>query len=273
MTVIQGGQRWKTAITSVAANRIETRGFPQEDLIRGVSFSDTIFLLLKGSLPRPGAESKLFAAILTACVDHGLTPPSTLATRVVASVRADLPSAVAAGVLAITDLHGGAIEDCMRLLWEAVKEFPREEADVVAGAIVGRSRTVRKRLPGFGHRVHTRDPRAPALLNLAEEAGLRSSYLDILVAIPKVAKKRFDLNLPLNIDGAIAGVALALGFPPEVGKGLFTIGRVPGLVAHALEEAREEKAMRHMGPAIEEVEYTGPLRGTVPIIGRSTEAT
>ena len=56
--------------------------------------------------------------ILVSSVDHGATPPSSLATRVVMSGGNPLNAAVAAGILAIGDSHGGAIEACARLFQE-----------------------------------------------------------------------------------------------------------------------------------------------------------
>ncbi len=74
-------------------------------------------------------------AILVSSVDHGVTPPSALATRVVRSGGNPLNAAVAAGVLAIGDSHGGAIEQCARLFQERLKT--RDE-----GPEIGRLATI-----------------------------------------------------------------------------------------------------------------------------------
>ena len=59
-------------------------------------------------------------AILVSSIDHGATPPSALSAITVASTGADLNASVAAGILAISQYHGGAIEECMRILNQAM---------------------------------------------------------------------------------------------------------------------------------------------------------
>ena len=110
---------WKTGITTVKPNRIVTRGYRQEDLIGEVPFSHSVFLLLKGRLPTDN-EGKMMDAILTSSIDHGITPPSARAARTVASSGVPLPTAVAAGIMAVGDVHGGAIEQGALLLQEGV---------------------------------------------------------------------------------------------------------------------------------------------------------
>ncbi len=75
-----------------------------------ISFSQAIYLVLKGELPSPEV-GRLLDAIFVSSVDHGAGPPSVLAARTVASTGAELNAAVAAGVLAINRFHGGAIEE------------------------------------------------------------------------------------------------------------------------------------------------------------------
>ena len=79
-----GNPKWKTGITSVEPNKLKTRGYLQEDLIGNISFSEMVYLLIKGELP-PESESKMFEAVLTSFCDHGVTPPSTQAARIIAS--------------------------------------------------------------------------------------------------------------------------------------------------------------------------------------------
>jgi citrate synthase len=43
--------KWRTSITKVEPNRLLTRGYLQEDLIGNISFSEMIYLLVKGELP------------------------------------------------------------------------------------------------------------------------------------------------------------------------------------------------------------------------------
>src|SRR4029453_336155 len=76
---------------------------------------EAIYLLLMGEVPSPGIGS-LMEAILVSFIDHGVTPPSTLAARHTATTGAPLRACVAAGVLGFGRHHGGDIESCMQFL-------------------------------------------------------------------------------------------------------------------------------------------------------------
>ena len=53
-------------------------------------------------------------------------------------------------------------------------------------------------------------------------------------------------QVPLNIDGVMAAVILDMGFEPAVAQGFFIVGRVPGLIAHILEEKRGAAGLRRI---------------------------
>jgi citrate synthase len=101
--------QWKTAITKIEPNNISIRGYALADLMGSVSFPQMVYLLFKGELP-PENVGKMIEAILVSSVDHGTTPPSALSAITVASTGAPLNASVAAGILAISQFHGGAIE-------------------------------------------------------------------------------------------------------------------------------------------------------------------
>ena len=68
-----------------------------------LTFGETIYLLLMGDCPTPGI-GRLMEAMLVSFIDHGATPPSTLAARNTATTGAPLRACVAAGVLGIRPL-------------------------------------------------------------------------------------------------------------------------------------------------------------------------
>src|SRR5437773_6993387 len=107
--------RWKTGLTSIAPNAILIRGYPVDEMMGRLSFADAVYLLLMGELPPP-AIGRMLNAVLVSSLDHGVTPPSTLAARNVATSGAPLKDCVAAGILAFGPHHGGDIESCMRFL-------------------------------------------------------------------------------------------------------------------------------------------------------------
>src|SRR6185295_2997535 len=115
-------QPWRTAIVDKDETHIWIRGYDITQLMRQAGFVDTLFLRHRGELPA-APERRLLDAILVASADHGAGAPSCATARLAASGnRASLSAAVAAGVLAIGDEHGGAGEACMTLIVESARE-------------------------------------------------------------------------------------------------------------------------------------------------------
>jgi citrate synthase len=255
--------KWTTKITKVEPNHLVTRGYKQEDLIGNVPYSHVVYLLLKGELPSE-EHGKMMDAILTACIDHGVTPPSSMASRVVASGGVPLPTAVAAGVLSIGDAHGGAIEKGAKFLQEGIIRMKREgkSIDDIAKILVAESREQKKRIFGFGHRVHTSDPRTKRLFSLADELKIASDHISLSKAIEKELEKQTGNKLPINVDGAIAAISSDMGFDWRLGKAFFLLGRVAGLTAQVYEEQTEQKPMRKMFTV--ECDYDGPEERDLP---------
>ena len=113
------GESWNTAITKIEPNKIVVRGYRVDELMGKVSYPQMIYLLIKGEMPSEKV-GQMIEAILVSSVDHGVTPPSCQAAVTVASTGATLNAAIASGILAINEFHGGAIEQCMRTLKAAV---------------------------------------------------------------------------------------------------------------------------------------------------------
>jgi len=249
--------KWTTKITKVEPNHLVTRGYRQEDLIGNIPYPSVVYLLLKGELPSK-EHGKMMDAILTACIDHGVTPPSSMASRVVASGGVPLPTAVAAGVLSIGDAHGGAIEKGAKFLQEGIVRMKDEgkSIDEMAKILVTESKEQKKRILGFGHRVHTSDPRTKKLFSLAKDLGIAGNNMALSSAIEKELEVQTGKRLPINVDGAIAAISSDMDFDWRLGKAFFLLGRVAGLTAHVYEEQTEQKPMRKMFTV--ESEYNGP---------------
>jgi citryl-CoA lyase len=244
---------WKTSITSIKKGEIRIRGYDVTQLMGNKSFAETIFLVLKGELPTE-AEAKMFEAILASSVDHGATPPSVLGARTVASGGNTLNAAVAGGVLVIGDSHGGAIEQCAKFL----QEYAAMEGDItgLAEKLVDNFVKEKKRLPGYGHRLHDVDPRTVRLFEIAKNLNFSGRHIELAIAVQKRFAEVKRKELPINVDGGIAAVISDMGFDWRLGKGFFIISRVPGLIAHIYEEITREKPMRKLGNS--NFEYDGP---------------
>jgi citrate synthase len=201
---------------------------------------------------------RLIDAIFVSSVDHGASPPSVLAARTVASTGSELNASIAAGILAISRFHGGAIEEGMRLFYRIASPMSDEDKGIeeVVGEVLEEMRQSKQRASGFGHRLHTQDPRTAKLFALAAELGLSGPHVDIARAVEQALAGRLGKPLPINVDGAIAALLCDLGFPPETGNAFFIIARTAGLTAHILEEKTRMRPMRKIHPT--DFEYDGP---------------
>jgi citrate synthase len=246
---------WQTKISKVEPDHIVTRGYRQENLIGTVPFASVFFLLIKGKMPDK-KEAKMIDAIITSSIDHSVTPPSTHAARIVASAGVPLPSAVAAGILAVGDIHGGAIEDGARILQEWVKLMNKNEwsFEQTAQKLLADLKEQGKRIPGFGHRIHKNDPRTKRLYEMADDLKISKEHMKLSLALREEFAKR--KALPINVDGAIAAIISDMGFDWKLGKAFFLIGRCAGLIAHVYEEMTTQKPMRRM--CEQKVTYDGP---------------
>ncbi|MEX2218583.1 MAG: citryl-CoA lyase [Phycisphaerales bacterium] len=251
---------WTTGITQIEPNKVAVRGRDIAGLMGKVSFGGAVYLILTGKMPDE-RTARLMDAILVSSIDHGATPPSTLAARTVASTGASLSQSVAAGISSINKHHGGAIEDCARYLRGLLDRAAAEKQalDAVASADVARVKGSGDRVAGFGHRVHTKDPRTARLFELAGEAGLReepSTHIGAARAVER-AFAATGKPLPINVDGALGAILADLGLDPRQFNGLFMIARTPGLVAHVHEEQTRERPMRRIDPVNHA--YDGPV--------------
>ena len=236
---------WRTAIANSDEVNIWIRGYDIGSLMQRASFADLLFLLHRSRLPTP-AERRLLDAILIAVADHGAGAPSCAAARLAASGnRQSLSAAIAAGLLAIGDEHGGAGSSCMEMIAAGVERARKESLaiPVAASQAVDAALAAGRRVPGLGHRVHTKDPRVDVLFDMAREAGLAGDGIAFVRGLEAAARVKIK-PLPVNVDGALAAVLYDLGFPPAAGQFLFMIGRVAGLTAEVAEEYAREKPMR-----------------------------
>ncbi len=249
-------ETWKTAVTKVEPNKLVLRGYRLDELMGKITFAQAVFLAIRGELPSE-KEARMIDAMLVSSIDHGVTPPSCLAARTIASAGSPLNAALAGGILAISKHHGGAIEDSMKVIREAVrrKKTSSESEEQTATGFVKEYKDKNKRFPGFGHRFHSQDPRTVKLFQIASELGIANEYVGMARAIEKAIEQSTGKNLPMNVDGAIAALLCEMDFPPELANAFFVMARVPGLVAHIYEEQTRMKPMRHINS--KDHEYDG----------------
>ena len=150
-----------------------------------------------GELPTP-AIGRMLNAVLVSSIDHGVTPPSTLAARNVATSGAPLKDCVAAGILAFGPHHGGDIESCMRFLDGGLTLMRGGKTHAGGGGRDRRRvrRAARQTPPGFGHRFHTRDPRAARLFQMALELELEGEHVRLIRATERALEAHADALRP-----------------------------------------------------------------------------
>lgn len=253
-------EAWRTGLVQADATSIRYRGYDIGALMREATFTDVVYLLHQGRLPTPG-ERALLDAVLIGSADHGSGAPSCATSRLAASGNRQSPSAaVAAGLLAIGNEHGGAGALAMALIAAAAPAIRsgKTTAAAAAAAAVTASRQQGQRLPGLGHRVHTRDPRVEVIFALAAEHGVAGVGIEFMRGLEAAVASQVK-PLPLNIDGALAAVLFDLGFSPNAGILLFLVARVAGLTAEVAEEYAREKPMRIRIPVTYDGEPPRPL--------------
>lgn len=238
--------KWKTSISTKKDGQVYIRGKSLSKMVEEFSFPDAVFFILSGKMPTI-AESQLFNVILISSIEHGVETPSAYVARTVASTGNSINAAIAAGVLTIGEHHGGAGEGAAKIF-----QSGKSAKEIVAEAIKNKVR-----LPGYGHKIYKdADPRAQALLKIADKVKLSGKYVKLAQGIQKELKAQSGKDLPLNIDGAQAALLLEIGLDWGLVKSVFILSRLPGLIAHAHEEVSKEKPYRRFEE--EDVEYEGP---------------
>lgn len=241
---------WETKITSIKENEIRIHGYRIDDLMGEKTFAETAFLLFTGRLPEE-KEGKMFELMMVSCADHGVTPPSTLSAITAASTGAPLNGALAAGILSINEYHGGAIENSMKMLMELEnldKSGIHGTIEAAAVNLVSLYKNKGIKLSGFGHRIHKKDPRTEKLIKFADDLKISGDYIKMLRALEKAYIDVTGKVLPVNVDGALGALLLEISIPLEFANAFFIMSRVPGLIAHIIEEQTTQKKMRKIDP-------------------------
>jgi len=220
-------------------------------------FANIIYRAVSGETKVDPKRAKMVASMVVASVDHGVTPPSAQATVIAASVRAAYEMAVASGVGAITDVHGGAGAKAAAFFRQCIAKAEAEniELDKATHAMLTDYMRRGQRVEGLGHRVHTQDPRRDVLWKMADESGLAGPCVAISKIVGDLFEKVRGMSLPINVDGVIGAIVADMGLPTDLAKALFVYGRVAGLSAHYFEEIASQSPMRRINFA--EAVYKG----------------
>ncbi|RCK26397.1 citryl-CoA lyase [Thalassospira lucentensis] len=261
---------WQSSIIDMKPGEIRYSGYAIEDLIGNVSFPAMIWLMTRGDLPNP-KQAKLLEAALVAAVDHGPQAPSIAIARMAATCGVGLNNAMASAVNVLGDVHGGAGEQAVALYRDIARRIDDgvSVAQAVSDGLDHQISEHGKHIPGFGHRFHPTDPRAPRLLGLVEDAakdGIVEGHFGMIAReIEKKLEVRKGKKIPMNIDGATAVIYAELGFDAPLARGLFCLSRSVGILAHAWEQTQQ--GGRNKGPIPRRMiwNYTGHEQRPVPM--------
>ena len=227
-------------------------------------FSYVMYRAITGNAKVDEKHSKMIEAMITACVDHGVTPPSAQATLIAASTRAPYEIAIAHGVGAITDVHGGAGAKAARFFGECISKSKQEKIslDKAARNLMREYIKSGRRIEGMGHRVHNKDPRRDVLWDFADQTGVAGEHVKLSKMATEIFAQARGMTLPINVDGVIGSIVADIGLDPSIAKALFIYGRVAGLSAHYFEEIMSQPRMRRINFA--EAIYKGKELRKVP---------
>jgi citryl-CoA lyase len=255
---------WRTAVSFVGPHELLVRGYPIEEIVAHLTYTQTTYLTIVGELPT-AAQTRVLDAALSSIPAHQFVSSHQLAAAVVASASPASPvPAIAAGILCIgsttiSPQDGGQLcVDGLALVAgglspeDAARRLVREHLD--AGRLV----------PGLGHPNHKDfDPRAEALAAVAVAEGTWGAAGDFYRTVRAVTEAESGRQLPVNIDGMLACVLTDLGFEPRQMAGLAAIAIMPGIIATVDEEITDGVPLRIVPDALGSV-YTGPPRRSVP---------
>jgi citrate synthase len=252
------GKKWRTAVSDFNDEGATIAGYRIQDLMENLDFGASLFVLYQQRVPS-AAEAKMLNAVLVSVLDHGIVAPSAV-TRIVAASGVPLQACVAAGILTIGDVHGGAGQEIGRKLGEWVKEAKAagQTAAQKAESIVVESRRSGHRIEGYGHPLHPiRDSRVDCLIKICRELKLAGPHLELALAIEDQIASRAKKRIPLNIDGAMASILTDLGFDWRLARLFVFVPRAAGIAAHAVEEVERERGWRKIASPYE-IDYDGP---------------
>ena len=158
---------WTTSISRAEGGKIRVRGYPVEELIENLSYTESAFLLLQGELP-DAREKALFDLVLRSGMDQQFISSAAGAARFTASAFPDSPvPALASGILASGSVTGSPQEPAEMLIEAVGWEIEESEAARRALEVWFERRGA---VPGLGHPMHKgAEPRAVSVRKLALE--------------------------------------------------------------------------------------------------------
>jgi citrate synthase len=222
--------------------------YPRNDLSWPANFLRMMFAVPAESYEVPKALEDALNLLLILHADHEQNC-STSTMRMVGSSEANLFASLSAAICALWGpRHGGANQHVIEML-ERIHSDGDNYKNFIERVKKGDSGA---RLMGFGHRVYKNfDPRAKLLKDAADrilkELGIKDPLLDLAKQIEEVAlhdEYFIQRKLYPNVDFYSGLIYRAMGIPTDMFTVMFTLGRLPGWIAHWLEQRNDKGGYR-----------------------------
>ncbi len=194
---------------------------------------------------------------------------STSTVRMVGSSGANLYASAAAGVSALWGpRHGGANQAVLEML-DSI-----QNQGLTVEQVIEKVKSREFKLMGFGHRIYKNyDPRAKILKKACDKLlnalGIHDEQLEIAKKLEEAALQDpffIERKLYPNVDFYSGIMLKAIGIPTNMFTVMFSIGRMPGWVAHWYEVNCDPRTRIYRPRQI----YQGsPLREYLPMGRRS----
>lgn len=210
--------------------------YPKNDLTYCENFLRMMFSLPTESYKPDPDFVEALNLLLIVHADHEQNC-STSTVRMVGSSNANLYASISAGINALWGpLHGGANEACVSMLEQIV----RDGGNVKKYVDMAKDKDDGFRLMGFGHRVYKNfDPRATIIKascdKLLKKRGIDDPIFGVAQELAEVAlSDEYFIKRKLypNVDFYSGVIYRAIGIPEQMFTVLFSIGRLPGWIAH-----------------------------------------
>lgn len=214
--------------------------YPQNDLTYLENFLQMMFAVPSEPYEVNQVVRTALNKLLILHADHEQNC-STTTVRVVGSGGANLFASISSGVSALWGpLHGGANQAVIEML----EVIQNDGANYQKYVDMTKSKDSDFKLMGFGHRVYKNfDPRARILKQAADavlaDLGVDDPLLEIAMRLEEVALADsyfVERNLYPNVDFYSGIIYRAMGIPTDMFTVMFALGRLPGWIAHWLEQ-------------------------------------
>lgn len=217
-------------------------GLPVIAANKDLSHTANYLWMLTGEMPSD-VQVEALETYLKLTMEHGLNA-STFAARVTISTESDLTAAITSALGTMKGpLHGGAPSGVISMLNEF--EDPSQICTIVKNKIENG-----EKIMGFGHRIYkTEDPRSIILRDKCLELQGKDAWLDIATIAEKEIIKLLEEYKPgrklyTNVEYYAAAIMRSINMPPELFTPTFSIARMVGWTAHAIEQFEDNTIFR-----------------------------